>query len=126
MYNATAMRGLLMFNARNVNAALTLVETVADEEQKTYCFACNETVTLSGDSLWGYTSAEEQVTITAINVHEEQYDGDTYYSVNAQLAEERIVYTDAAFADAVSRLLNMQVDYTEQGMQDEGLVSLEA
>jgi hypothetical protein len=115
-----------MFNAQNVNAALTLVQTIADEGQTTYCFACNETVTLSGDSLWGYTSAEEQVTIVGINVHAEEYDGDTYYSVNAQLAEERIIYTDDAFADAVSNLLNMQVDYTEQGMQDEGLVSLEA
>ena len=76
--------------------------------------------------MWGYTQAGDTVTITGINVHEEEYDGEVYYSVNAQLAEERIVYTDAAFADAVSRLLNMQVDYTEQGMQDEGLVSLEA
>ena len=115
-----------MFNAQNVNAALTLVQTIADEEQKTYCFACNETVTLAGESLWGYTQAGDVVTITAINVHAEEYDGEVYYSVNAQLAEERIIYTDDAFADAVSNLLNMQVDYTEQGMQDEGLVSLEA
>ena len=115
-----------MFNAQNVNSALTLVETVADEGQTTYCFACNETVALSGDSLWGYTKAGEQVTITGINVHAEEYDGDTYYMVYAQLAEERVVYTDDSFADAVSNLLNMQVDYTEQGMQDEGLVSLEA
>ena len=115
-----------MFNAKNVNTALTLVDTVADEEQTSYCFACNETVTLAGEDLWGYTQAGEQVTITAINVHAEEYDGEVYYSVNAQLAEERVVYTDAAFADAVSNLLNMQVDYTEQGMQDEGLVSLEA
>jgi hypothetical protein len=115
-----------MFNAQNVNTALTLVETIADEEQTTYCFACNETVALAGESLWGYTQAGEQVTIVGINVHEEQYDGEVYYSVNAQLAEERIVYTDDSFADAVSNLLNMQVDYTEQGMQDEGLVSLEA
>jgi len=115
-----------MFNAQNVNAALTLTETLVDEEQTSYYFACNETVQLAGDSLWGYTSAGETVTITGINVHAETYDGDTYYSVNAQLAEERIVYTDASFADAVSKLLNMQVDYTEQGMQDEGLVSLEA
>jgi len=97
-----------MFNAKNVNTALTLVDTVADEEQTSY------------------TQAGEQVTITAINVHAEEYDGEVYYSVNAQLAEERVVYTDDSFADAVSRLLNMQVDYTEQGMQDEGLVSLEA
>ena len=115
-----------MFNAKNVNAALTLVETIVDEERTSYCYACNETVKLNGDSLWGYTQAGDTVTITAINVHEEQYNDYTYYSVNAHLAEERIVYTDASFADAVSTLLNMQVDYTEQGMQDEGLVSLEA
>ena len=115
-----------MFNAQNVNAALTLVETLVDEEQTSYYFACNETVELAGESLWGYTSAGETVTITGINVHAQTYDGDVYYSVNAQLAEERVVYTDSAFATAVSGLLNMPVDYTEQGMQDEGLVSLEA
>ena len=115
-----------MFNAKNVNTALTLVETAHDEGYTTYCFTCNETVTLAGEDLWGYTQAGEQVTITGINVHAEEYDGEMYYSVNAQLAEERVVYTDDAFADAVSNLLNMQVDYTEQGMQDEGLVSLEA
>jgi hypothetical protein len=115
-----------MFNAQNVNAALTLVETVADTEQTSYFYACNVPVELAGDSLWGYTSAGDAVTIVGINVHEEQYDGDTYYSVYAQLAEERVVYTDDSFAEAVSRLLNMPVDYTEQGMQDEGLVSLEA
>ena len=115
-----------MFNANNVNTALTLVETVVDEDVTTYAFSCNETVELAGESLWGYTSAGERVTITGINVHAETYDDEVYYMVYAQLAEERIVYTDSAFAEAVSNLLNMCVDYTEQGMQDEGLVSLEA
>lgn len=115
-----------MFNANTVNAALALVETAAEEQHTSYYFACNETVQLAGDSLWGYTQAGDVVTVTGVNVHANTYGDEVYYDVYVALAEERLVYGDAALSAAVSRLLNMRVDYTEQGMQDEGLVSLEA
>jgi len=114
-----------MFNANNVNAKLTLAETEHDEEQTTYRFTCNETVTLGGEGLWGYTAEGDAVTVTGINVHERSAGDEVYCDVYAELAEERIVYTDDSFVQAVSALLDMEVDYTEQGMQDYGLVSME-
>jgi len=116
-----------MFNTNTVNAKLTLKETVQLDEDTSYYFVCNEQVKCSGAQYsWDYTAEGDAVTVTGINVHERNYDGETYYDINATLAEERIVYTDEAFAQAISSLLNMEVDYTEQGMQDYGLVSMEA
>ena len=116
-----------MFNAQNVNAKLTLEETVCGDEHTSYYFACNEQVACSGAQYnWDYTAEGDTVTVTGINVHERNCNGDIYYDVNALLAEERIVYTDEAFVEAVSDLLNMHVGYTEQGMQDYGMVSMEA
>jgi hypothetical protein len=110
-----------MFNANAVSNALTLANTVQDDEQTSYYYTCNEQVTCGGETLWGYTQAGEVLTVTGIAVHVRE----DYCDVNVTLAEERVVYTDAVFAQAVSALLNMQVDYTEQGMQDYGHVSME-
>jgi len=118
-----------MFNVNAVSKSLTLVNTVADEDTVSYSFSCNEQVTCSGAQYsWDYTAAGDVVTVTGINVHVTKYDDeDEYYTVNATLADdEQMVYTDEAFARAISALLNMAVDYTEQGMQDYGLVSMEA
>jgi len=115
-----------MFNANAVSNALTLTSADEDDERTIYNFACNVQVQCSGDARWGYTRAGDTVTVTGISVHEERADDDVYYNVNVTLAEERVVYTDEAFAQAVSALLNMQVDYTEQGMQDYSWVSMEA
>jgi hypothetical protein len=35
------------------------------------------------------------------------------------------MYTDSGFTDVVSELLGFEVSYTEQGMQDDGMASLE-
>ena len=115
-----------MFNAQNVNAKLTLTNTVCEDSNTSYYFACNEQVTLAGDSFWGYTQAGDVITVTSINVHERDYeDGEVYYDVNVTLAEGRLVYEDDALTEAVSNLLNTEVDYTEQGLQDYGTVSME-
>lgn len=114
-----------MFNANAVSNKLQLTKEEVRDNTVAYYFTANETVELAGDTLWGYTQAGETVTITGINVFVRSYDDDVYCDVNVTLAEERVVYTDDSFADAVSKLLNMDVDYTEQGMQDYGLVSLE-
>jgi hypothetical protein len=117
-----------MFNVNAVSKSLTLVNTVVDEDTVSYSFSCNEQVTCSGAQFsWDYTADGDVVTVTGINVHVTKDDDDEYYTVNATLADdEQMVYTDEAFANAISALLNMDVDYTEQGMQDYGLVSMEA
>ena len=110
-----------MFNANAVSNALTLVSTEHDDERTAYYYTCNERVQCSGETLWNYTSADDVLTVTNIAVFVQ----DDYCDVNVTLAEERVVYTDAGFAQAISALLNMQVDYTEQGMQDYAHVSME-
>lgn len=115
-----------MFNAKAVSNKLQLAKEEVRDNTAAYYFTANETVKLAGDTLWGYTKAGDTVTITGVNVFVRSYYDDVYCDVNVALAEERIVYTDDSFADAVSKLLNIAVDYTEQGMQDYGLVSLEA
>ena len=110
-----------MFNATAVSNALTLQAVEHDCEYTGYFYTCNERVVCGGETLWNYTQANEVLTVTNIAV----YVREDYCDVNVTLAEERVVYTDAQFAQAVSKLLNMQVDYTEQGMQDYGLVSME-
>jgi DNA-binding beta-propeller fold protein YncE len=117
-----------MFNADTVSKSLTLVNTVQDEDTVGYSFSCNEQVTCSGAQYsWDYTADGDVVTVTGINVYVANDGNDEYYTVNVTLADdEQMVYTDEAFARAISALLNMDVDYTEQGMQDYGLVSMEA
>lgn len=114
-----------MFDVNAVSNALKLraVEhdyTSGDEETE-YCYDCNEQIVCSGETLWGYTNANDVLTVTGVTVRVQ----DTYCDVSVTLAEERVVYTDKGFAAAVSKLLGMDVDYTEQGMQDYGAVSME-
>lgn len=110
-----------MFDAQNVANELTLDDVVITNDFTIYHFTCEHTVTCSGETLWAYTHADETLTITGITVtvHSEWCD------VHVSIAEPRVVYTDPGFAQEVSRLLNMQVSYTEQGMQDAGWVSME-
>jgi hypothetical protein len=45
--------------------------------------------------------------------------GDTEYEDSWRL------YTDSGFADAISTLLGTEVMFTEQGMQEDGMASME-
>ena len=93
------------------------------------------TFTLAGDGLWG-AEAGREVTLTGFNV---QYmNADTY-----ELCEEGVpgavighvsvdhdstwdVYTDSAFREAAANYTNiMGLDFTEQGMQADGVASME-
>ena len=97
-----------MFNVNAVSAKLALTST---DDGNTY-FVCNEAVVLESGG---------KVHVTGISVHEH----DEWCDVNVTLAEEHIVYADNVFAKAVGDLLNMQVSFTERGMQDYGWVSME-
>lgn len=111
-----------MFELEAVSDQLRLTGTEEDEveQRRSWYFDCAVPVTCSG-STWNYTVPGQTVNITNIVVHEQEWGVD----VNVTLAEGVLVYEDTAFAEAVSRLLGRQVDFTEQGQQDAGLVSLE-
>jgi hypothetical protein len=112
-----------MFDANAVSEQLKLVAVERDtvEEVQHHRYECAVQVQCSG-STWNYTQPGQWVTVAGITVTETEWGVD----VSVRLAEaQQLVYEDAAFAAAVSSLLNLTVDYTEQGMQDFGLVSME-
>jgi hypothetical protein len=112
---------------------LTLVSSVQEDDMLLTEFKCNVPVTLAGDSIWDCDI--EAVTITGIYISEADYSGDgdictsinVAYTVNgdAEYEDSWRLYTDSGFAEAVSELFATDISYTEQGMQEDGLASME-
>jgi len=117
-----------------VSDKLTLAGTDTDEDSVSTTYDCNVEVQLAGDSIWDCEL--ETVTVKSIHIHETFYeDGDSSihiavcYDVDGVDGEEVEgswrMYTDNGFSDAISALLGTAVDFTEQGMQDDGYASME-
>ena len=84
------------------------------------------TVVLAGDGLWG-AEAGRVVRVSAVSVVEMQYADEDYTSKMVNVAHDSTwdIYTDSAFEAAVSAALGFDVEFTEQGMQEDGVASLE-
>ena len=93
------------------------------------------TFTLAGDGLWG-AEAGREVTLTGFEVqyiNSETYqpceDGDPNSVIGHVTVEHNStwdVYTDSAFREEAGNYTNiMGLDFSEQGMQEDGLASLE-
>jgi len=108
---------------------LTQKDITSDDDSTTTHYTCNESVVLAGDSIWDCTLTE--VTVTDIVVTE--FDGfnsiNVYYDVDGvdgtEVEDSWRMYTDTGFESAISRLLGYEVSFTEQGMQDNGIASME-
>jgi hypothetical protein len=79
--------------------------------------------------LWGY-DGDAKVPVSAVEIYEEDYgDGDTstmiYVEHNAGGTGDWRIYTDKGFMHSISEALGFDVTFTEQGMQDDGVASLE-
>jgi len=80
------------------------------------------TVTCNGTSLWGHT-AGRVVRVTGATAIK---DADTgYVHVSVEHDSDWDIYTDTAFEAAISNALGFEVHFTEQGMQDNCLASME-
>ena len=91
------------------------------------------TVELAGDSIWEYEGADT-VTVTGIGI---DYVDDDYELVEADAEGARVghisvehdtdwrIYTDSGFEAAISEKLGFDVMLTEQGMQEDGVASME-
>ena len=79
------------------------------------------TVTLAGDSIWGY-EGPQTVTVTDIKVWDEDED---YRLVEVMHDSTWDIYTDTGFEAAISKQLGYPVSFTEQGMQADGIASME-
>jgi hypothetical protein len=87
-------------------------------------------VALAHDSIWDCVITDtDEVRINTISViEEEDYKSiAVYYTVNGEEEAEESwrVYTDTGFEAAVSEILGYAVMFTEQGMQEDGMASME-
>ena len=80
------------------------------------------TVTLAGDSIWGYKGPQ---TVTVKNIDVWIDDDDGYATVEVAHDTTWDIYTDTGFEAAISRALGYDVQFTEQGMQADGVASME-
>ena len=80
------------------------------------------TVTLAGDSIWGYTGPKT-VTVTDISTYTDEDMG--YTSIEVEHNTTWDIYTDTGFENAISKALGYDVQFTEQGMQQDGIASME-
>jgi hypothetical protein len=88
-------------------------------------YAVDGTVTLAMDSIWGY-AGNETVKVTQIDVITETYeDGEEYAGVYVTHNADWTIYTDTGFERAISEALDMDVSFTEQGMQEDNIASME-
>ena len=85
------------------------------------------TVELAGDSIWGY-EGPMQVTVFGLVDEASIPDDDEYeHCRHVSVAHDATwnIYTDSGFERAISKLVGYEVSFTEQGMQDDGVASLE-
>jgi hypothetical protein len=87
-------------------------------------FACDFTVTTAGDGLWGCEAGRE-INVTGISVIHNAFGDDIVTQVNVTHNSTWDIYTDTAFESAVSGALGFDVGFTEQGMQEDGVASME-
>lgn len=87
-------------------------------------FDVEGSVTLAGGSLWGDT-AGRVVNVTSISIVQERYDEGFYTTVDVAHDSTWDIYTDSSFERAVSEALGFDVAFTEQGMQEDCVASLE-
>ena len=79
------------------------------------------TVTLAGDSIWGY-EGPQTITVSDIAVYEDE----DYKMIDVVHDTTWEIYTDTGFEAAISKALGYEVQFTEQGMQQNSMASMEA
>ena len=87
--------------------------------------AVNKAIPLSGDSIWDEKGENpESVNVESVSVTND-IDDDNYASVNVKHDGPWTIYTDRGFEEAISEIVGFKVSFTEQGMQEEGMASME-
>ena len=104
---------------------LKLIRTHTDEETVVKQYEADFAVALAGDSIWSDTSGKV-VQVTGITVLEDTYEDEVSRMVYVAHDAGWDIYTDSGFEAAVSEALGYSVVFTEQGMQEDGLASMEA
>ena len=105
---------------------LKLVNKTTDTDGMTHTeYACDFVAKCDGTSIWADTNNLE-VRVTGIDIFEGGDYGEGYKQVDVGHDADWWIYTDRGFEAAISAALGYDVQFTEQGMQDENFASLEA
>ena len=102
-----------------------LCEDESDVGCTIYRTAVNAVIETDGTGLWGCEKGRK-VHVTGITVIDETDDEYAHRSVNVQHDTGWNIYTDKGFAKGMSELLGFEVQFTEQGMQEDNFASMEA
>lgn len=110
----------------NITKTHTSVEKNANETINYTTYEVDGNVKLAMDSIWDYNGSDT-VAVKSIQVIETvNVDDDySYKMVNVEHDTTWEIYTDSGFENAISKTLNMDVSFTEQGMQDNNYASME-
>jgi len=103
---------------------LKLAHVEIDSSYVTYSFDCDFVAKCDGSSMWEDTNGKE-VHVTGISVTHNTYDETFSTSVYVQHDSNWEIYTDRGFEAAISEALGFEVQFTEQGMQEDNLASME-
>ena len=110
----------------NITKTHTSVEKNANETINYTTYEVDGNVKLAMDSIWDYNGSDT-VAVKSIQVIETVNADDdyNYTMVNVEHDTTWEIYTDSGFENAISKALNMDVSFTEQGMQDNNYASME-
>ncbi len=105
--------------------ALTLGSTEVEEGVTIKRYACDFIAECNGSSIWSDTT-NKKVRVTGITVIEEDFEDFKWTQVNVEHDSTWDIYTDSGFEAAISEAVGFAVTFTEQGMQEDELASMEA
>ena len=103
---------------------LTLNSVNVDTDCVTYNFDCDFIANCDGSSIWEDTN-NKQVRVTDISVTHTVIDDSVNTSIYVTHDSNWEIYTDRGFENSISEVLGFNVQFTEQGMQDDNLASME-
>ena len=121
--------------ATTTTTTTTSMEKIKSENKTIKPQGKQAEIDLAGDSIWdrqGENPAKVYVmSITIENPYEpggymDDDEDDGYRKVDVEHNGPWTIYTDSGFAEEISALVGFPVDFTEPGMQEDGMASLES
>ena len=110
------------------------VEEEAPVQEDDKSIKVNKLIPIAGDSIWDKEGENpKQIKVDSISITNPYEPGgfmdddedDGYRQVNVEHDGPWAIYTDSGFEKAISELVGFEVDFTEQGMQEDGMASME-
>jgi hypothetical protein len=118
---------------QTISKQLTQTAVETDEDFISTTYTCDVEIVLAGDSIWDCDIERVQLKTICVTEGVDGGDYDGYITINAcyevdgdaEYEGSWRMYTDSGFEECVSELLGFSVSFTEQGMQEDGMASLE-